>query len=604
MYIAPNSTIYLLGGINWTPAYTDAVYFNNKTVQLNYMKNKIKRKFESQSYQRHSKNVLRILASADSLYDCNYLMFQNRFRSGTLGDKWFYAFIIDIEYVNENTADVYYEIDVIQTWFWDLKLGQCFVEREIPTSDKLFENLVPENFELGEYAVQHEEFFNLMNPHENPTDPNRIDRSFTILLTALTDKDGNYPESSGEYWTTDDEIHFTSAYVCNGIPSGLMYFHRKIRIQGGVVNLGDIESFLILIEGYNKNGIADNIVNIQIVPDFIVENALGNYPNERPNTFQPFATKVIGGYFLPTEFHDNARNTVYIPKNQKLYSYPYMQLLVSNGSGNIGEFRFENFADAESAPIKFQMSGNVAGTPTVMITPLNHKGMKADYDASILLTNFPPIAVMNDTYKAYMAQNKASLNTQVLSNIIDSGFNLIGGINQARAGVGNAITSLMGRNANVQAGYQAEQGGLKAVKSVVDIGTTIASAIAQVEGHRAAPKTVANLSQSDTISLIINHCGFTFYTLGIKPEMAKIIDDYFSAYGYAQHKFKKPNIIARTYWGYTKTKGCELIGSCPEGIKAQIAAIFDNGIRFWNSNEIIGNYSLDNSHPRAESEGN
>lgn len=600
MYIAPNSTIYLMGGINWTPAYTDTVYFANKTVQLNYMRGKIKRKFESQSYQRHSKNVLRILASADSLYDCNYLMFQNRFRSGTLGDKWFYAFIIDIEYVNENTADIYYEIDVLQTWFWDLKLGMCFVEREIPRYDTLFGNLVPENLETGEYVIHNEEFFNLMNPTPDLENPNRINRDYTILITALTDPEGNYPEELEDMGAN---------YLVNGLPTGVIFKTHKIRIEGGEIDRRSIDGFFRDINLYNTNGLIDNIVNIQVVPSFITENAQNE---DNPySAINPYANKVIGGYFMPTEFVENAVGSHYIPRNNKLYTYPYMQLVVSNHSGNVAEFKFENFSYNSNTnpwgdPITFQMSGCINGTPAVMLTPLKHRNVQADYDNSIVLSNFPTIPLINDTFKAYMAQNKASINTQVLANIVDGGFNVLSGIKGIRSGMGTAIAGAFTGNLGTMVGGKSsgEQGALSALKGGFDIYTAIKSGMATVEGHKAAPKTVANLTQTDALNIVINRCGFTIYSVGIKPEMARSIDNYFSAYGYAQNKIKKPDIMARTYWGYVKTIGCELIGSCPEGVKAEISAIFDSGIRFWNSNEIIGDYSLDNSRPRAESEGN
>ena len=573
-------------GINWSNNYEETVYFPNIAEQTAFFKNQVAASgnviFPKQSYQRHSKNTLRILANAEMIMDYNYLMFQNKGHGGI--PKWFYAFITNIEYVNENTTDVYYEIDEIQTWFWGLKLGQCFVDREIPETDYLFENLIPENLETGDYLVHHEEFFNLLNPTHDPENPNITNSEYTLLLTALTDPEGNYPSPDDE-WEDNRE-----AYIINGIPCGLLFYTFPIHVWGGRPDDFDLQTAMETICTYNEKGITDNIVNLQLVPSFCVERAKYSQ-NGGINTF---ANKQIGGYFLPTEFNDDVLGKHYIPRNQKLYSYPYMQLVVSNGSGNIGEFRFENFDSARTAPIKFQMEGNIMGTPAVMITPLNHKGMKADYDSSLVLSNFPTIPLMNDTFKAYMAQNKASLNTQVLASIVGSSFDIIGNINNVRSSTATSVIGAMTGNPTMATvgKANAESGKLGIAKNLVDIGFTIAGAMAQVEGHRAAPKTVANLTQSDSTNIIINHCGFTFYTVGIRPDMARAIDNYFDMFGYAQHRIKTPNINSRPHWNYTKTIGCNLEGSCPANTKTLICAVFDKGIRFWKKNDEIGNYSL------------
>lgn len=607
MYIEPQSDIFLMKGINWNNNYEDTMYFSDLSSQYSFFANQVKNSgnfiFTKQSYQRHSQGVLRILANAEMIMDCNYLMFQNKGHGGI--PKWFYCFINNIEYVNENTTDVYYEIDEIQTWLWGLELGQSFIEREIPETDNLYENLVPENIETGEFTVQHEEYYDLMNPRLVPAtdfDPEYVESDYNILVTALTDRNGNYATSESD-WETYVKPH----YITNGIPSGVMFFTYKIHLHNGVPVDTDLAAFLGAIQAYNDKGIIDNIVNVQAVPSLACENA------KSYSSSTPYANREIGGYFLPDAFINGTTNTSYTPRNNKLYNYPYMRLLVSNNSGNTAEYHFEDFANSATDPIKFKFKGCVNGTPAITATPLDYKGMKEAFDYSVSLTNFPTIPLMNDTFKAYMAQNKASLNTQVLSNIVDSGFDFLSNAISYRGAVGSAISSVLGSGTNVDLMGNHTRGessmnlqgvainmsmrdkaGLGMIKSLTDIGFTIASAVATVEGHKAAPKTVANLTQNDALNLIIHRCGYAFYTIGIKPEMAKIIDDYFSMFGYAQHKVKIPNIKSRPYWNYTKTKGCILKGSCPSITKTNLSAIFDSGIRFWKNNNQIGDYSLPN----------
>ena len=586
MWIAPNSTIHLLSGINWTPAYTDAVYFINKTVQLNYMKHKIFRSFDKQSYQRHSKNVLRILATADSLYECNYLMFQNEKRGGQNGDKWFYAFILDIEYVNENTTDVYYEIDVIQTWFWDLKLGMCFVEREIPRYDTLYGNLVPENFETGEYII-------------NTNVPTYLGAPCYIAVCA-TDIYGNAATTELNEWTIPLKYY---AFVAkdNEDPEGLFWNISKL-----------VKAY------YNEGNSPENIIAIQGVPAMLLSSDGSTTPNKNysiPEGEDPFRPQTLinsiqlPNTYLETEwsFDTHLALNGYIPKNNKLHTYPYSFIQVSNNNGQISNYRWENFGvDLYNEPtVTFKIIGTYYGLPTMLLIPENYNGAYLNFDESISLANFPSIPWVTDTYKAYLAQNKASIMTSILCDTVSATAGLASGINMAV--LGQAINNNAPNSqwlTQLSSEGQRNRGIISSGSSIANGATDILSTLAKISDVKQKPDTVHGLTQCDMLLTMTNKQHFEVYTKSVKAEMAKIIDDYFSAYGYAQHKFKKPEIITRTYWGYTKTKGCELIGSCPEGIKAQIASIFDSGIRFWNSNEIIGDYSLDNSRPRAESEGN
>ena len=88
---------------------------------------------------------------------------------------------------------------------------------------------------------------------------------------------------------------------------------------------------------------------------------------------------------------------------------------------------------------------------------------------------------------------------------------------------------------------------------------------------------------------------FTFTNMHIRPEFAKILDDYFDRFGYATLRVKKPNINSRPHWNYTKTAGCTIKGSMPADDERRICGIFDNGITFWKNGDEVGNYSLNNA---------
>lgn len=149
MYINPNTTIKILHNVPLDDTYEHTIYFANSSAQNSYFSGLAKYTFEEQTYQRVKRGYIRIAKNAESLYDCNYLMFQN----SAFGNKWFYAFIKSVEYINNGVSEIEFEIDVMQTWYFDYHLQDCFVEREHSATDEAGDNIVPENLEKGEYII-------------------------------------------------------------------------------------------------------------------------------------------------------------------------------------------------------------------------------------------------------------------------------------------------------------------------------------------------------------------------------------------------------------------------------------------------------------------
>lgn len=151
MNIVPNSKIYLLRNVPLDNTYTDTMWFENASSQWTHFKTRADtdggKYFNEQTYQRVGINKCRLQISADEIYNYNYMMFQNT----NYGNKWFYAFINHVEYINNAVSEITYEIDVMQTWAFDYQLGQCIVEREHASTDVAGDNLQPEPFDVGEY---------------------------------------------------------------------------------------------------------------------------------------------------------------------------------------------------------------------------------------------------------------------------------------------------------------------------------------------------------------------------------------------------------------------------------------------------------------------
>ena len=135
MYIEPNSNIKIYKNVPLDNSYNHTLFFSSIATQNAYFHGNsgiLKYNLTAQSYQRVVKGSMRIAVKADNLYDCNYLAFQN----SSFGTKWFYAFITGVEYVNNETSEITFEIDPVQTYFFDVQLKECYVEREHSSSAK------------------------------------------------------------------------------------------------------------------------------------------------------------------------------------------------------------------------------------------------------------------------------------------------------------------------------------------------------------------------------------------------------------------------------------------------------------------------------------
>lgn len=541
-YVQPQGIITLYQGVPLNPTYRDVLYINSPLATYTTLTPYQYKRLDANSYSRvNNENKIRIGITAEQLYLCNYIHWTNH-GFGTSPTMNFFAFITNVEYINNNCTEITYVIDDMTTWFPYLQLKECYVERETPASDELYEHLEPENIALGDYV-------------ENGSAED-VDLGDTkVLFMASTDKNGDRREG--------DETFAELSWV-NGIKSALCYAIYDCKSNA------DMDSLYQLINDYSNNGQAENIIAIMLVPEFLTQNI------REHNFGNAYALKQWD--IEQTELIDG-----YVPKNKKLYSYPFSKLVLSNKSGGTKDYKYENFLGG-NGKASFVVTGSAFGTPSIMVEPqlyLNHVG--DDPDQSLLLTNFAQAPCFNDTYRAYMAQNKNSLASQ-------AGFGMISG----------AITALIG------AGLIAASGGAAAPAALYYAGaasvaggvtTTMSSAVKPFAAESDAknlPVTISGLIQADAINAVRNIIGITAKRMSVRKEYAKMIDEYFSAYGYSCGRVKIPNISARNIWNFTKTQGCCITGSAPAPAISNICSIFDRGVRFWKDPADIGDYQGNN----------
>ena len=149
--IYPTGKLQLYSGIKLDNTYQHALSFANESARESFFGNTgtgslMKHNLTARQYQRVTSGVCEVSLSIDKVYDVNYMRFQN----SDFSNNWFYAFVRNVEYVNDNNSRIYYEIDVLTTFYFDWGYLPCFVEREHAATDSPGDNIVDEPIKFNE----------------------------------------------------------------------------------------------------------------------------------------------------------------------------------------------------------------------------------------------------------------------------------------------------------------------------------------------------------------------------------------------------------------------------------------------------------------------
>lgn len=561
-YVPPNSIIKLLADVPIDSSFDHTLWFESTNAQYTYFNSKAVRTFTNVSYVRKGRGYIKVEAPADQLYACNYMMYQN----SSYGNKWFYAFC-QVEYVNDNTSAVTFKIDNIQTWLFEFKdnMGQCFIERQHSETDEIGDNLVPEGLETGDYM------------YVNPRSPYMGAKKIVVACTFDTN--------------LDDAVGHVQCGVYNGIHFNIFNFDDT--------GVAACNSFLISATNAGKS---DGIICVFMCPEFVLQQSGSNYI--------PYMITYEPGNAFPS-FQG------YVPKNRKLWTAPYISLIVKTPD-NAAEYAYEYF---ETIP-QFRLTAVLSTQPSILLEPMHYKtfttgnpgtdeGQVVDnFTEGISLTGWPQCAFSVDAFKAWLAQNGATLAVNGALAVAGLGLTVANGIGStgySEAGMlyptsdGLAGPSLPGMPLNgpdvygppQYMGSQPQTTFNPSATGMISSLGAIGNILAQIYQHSILPPH-ARGSCDATALYARGRFTFEFATKIIRREFAEIIDGFFSKFGYAIHKVKTPNIHARVRWTYIKTRGCQIHGNVPADAIAEIQGIFDNGITFWADTTNFGNYSLSN----------
>lgn len=536
MLVIPTSRIILLKN-SIEIDYMNELTFSSREAQFNYFYNLPKLECDNATYQRKDE-VVRFPTDPnmegityDDLIKYNYCMYQN----DRWSNKWFYAFIKDVIFDNTGMSYIKLETDVWQTWCFDITFKNSFIEREHVNDDTIGIHTIPENLEMGELVTRdHAERF---------------------------DDTSNFKVCFGVTETPDENIPSGMNKNMNGVYGGLYYFVAE--------TFADADK---IIRMYDNNSKAGSIITIFMIPPTFCEFETHTWTM----TISGSSVTATLRYIDDSDEESLDLGVVsldipssigtYTPKNNKLFTYPYTFVNATNNVGLVTPFRFEDTTyinnQTNKKAIMLWVEGCVTPGVSAKAIPMYYKNVQYNYFYSLAVGKFPVCSWITDTYINWLTQNGTNTVINAIGSltpsVVSAATGNVGGFTGTVTGIYNALHQFT---------------------------------LAQIAPDQAK----GNINCGDINFSYQESGGLSLQLMTIKEEYAKIIDDYFSAYGYRVNTYKIPNIFGRTYWNYIKTIGCNIIGDIPQQDLEKIKEIFNNGVTMWHSPSHFLDYSQNNT---------
>lgn len=514
-----------------------------KALQKAFFDSKAKKTFTRQSYTRIDNGTVRLDANREDIADYTYMRINN-------GGKSIYAFVDSTSYINDNTTELHYTVDVMQTYQFDMELNKCIVEREHTTTDGLFEHIEDEG--ISAESVQ------------DSTDIIDIgdwkDKVLIMATTAILDKKTHSAVEAYSTYNKDKKAFSGMTYKMYEFKDVDTVADKVISSEMSISRDADFDAIdkdlLATIVALTKENKADAIKTIFVVPRFVA----GVEKTYKGRILPEIWTKK---QIKSRQIRAGDKLDGYAPRNAKMYTFPFSYVrAVDTVTGASTDIKYELFQDKKE--MLFEILTKLDFSPEIVLMPCGYKRgratqatVAANYETAVKSNGFPVLSWNTDYFNAMMA--KAGGEGIYYAQQIEGAFS--GAVATVTGGNTRGLTSLVGNNWAARS------------QPSINHGNHTNTAIAKAGDARI---TVARYS--------------------VRAEDAERIDNYFTRYGYKSGKLKKPNTHARSSFTYVKTAGAEVEGNIQADHKRQIESIFDNGVTFWSSSHIndIGNYTARN----------
>lgn len=526
--VTPITQLKILRGVRINPSSLDFMTFASESARDNYFSAKSKYSYNNAVPVRD--NTFRLPVAVDMIFDCGYVMWQN----ANFNNKWFYGFIINKTWINVNCCEIEIQIDVITTWEFNWTLHPSYIVRMHTLDDGIGDNIEPEPSINTSLKVCNT---------VDKTDYG-IDSGIGAVIWYMP-KDGEIPGTSPERLNAGGVF-----CACNRV-----YYPKE-----------DWERmYEEIIHPLAQDGLLDNIIAIQMVPDKFFRGGTGT---------TPFGDK--DSYYYQSSIERNRFETSidgYTPANKKLLTFPYNSLVVSSSDGVQNEYALELFSRTpEDAKLYYNVYCTFSLAPVIVMQMVNygHRSSTGSYVSSPspsgfnVIKNFPLGFWSGLSGLGYVQNMVTSMFTKTRDFLIDfseqspdpkmSGFGQKADQTLARLGAG--LFGLGGEKLP----------SVPLLPSVKSQGT-------RTGGSLPSGATLYNLCFAN----------FYFEQKCITHLEAARADRMLTRWGYSYNTVTIPRINGRQKFNYIQTRDLLISGDIPQDHLAAIQEIFDRGVTFWHN---------------------
>ena len=487
-----------------------------------------------------------------------------RYRNNNYGNKWFYAFITSIRYVNPNTVYIDFILDAYQTFMFDITWKDCFIERSHVRDDTLGAHTLDEGIHVGN---RYSKEVNVSWPGTDVFAGNVNVVPIIFLAAAYV-----FPSSG------DPTERIITANV-QGTPTTLAVWFPNFDVIK-TAPLFQMQQFLKLLQNSSKS---NAIVASVAIPEHIARGTWNTMKGVEGaiTEVQADPKAIESGAYLQIsnqQFIDSVNATLtltplmsYTPRNKKLYCYPFTYFVLSSNQGENVTIKTEWLPETQppvgdpDRELKLSLSANISPDSSYFCKVTNANS--ASRALTCTMAQLPQVATASSTYANWLAGHMASITSGILAN----GLQIFGGTAATVSGAG-ASAGIGGITSGVN-------GIIGTIGNLID-----------------AEKMPASLNSSggSTGNAAINNRRFSLYQQVLNPDMYASIDQFFDMYGYKVNMNGTPDFYCRAYWQYFKIPIVNITGNVPAEYMNQIKSTFQNGVTLWNYSAgdgvDVGNY--------------
>lgn len=154
----PNTTLYV-GVAPWNSDLKNVQSYESRAEQISAIQGLLTHKYEHINIIRRDSDLI-LKGVNEDLTQCNYLMYQN----ADISNKWYFAFIDNVQYNSLNSVIISHTIDVWQTYQFDITYYKNLILRAhvAKSADTVGRWLAPEPINVApEFERKHNVFNDL-----------------------------------------------------------------------------------------------------------------------------------------------------------------------------------------------------------------------------------------------------------------------------------------------------------------------------------------------------------------------------------------------------------------------------------------------------------